>query len=199
VPVAPAPQHEHWCRECWHEGIMVPVATDPIRPWQRPWHLCEAHSTKERRRRSHARSRVPCVACGTTRWVYVNGKPYKDAHRTGCALDETCWKAWQRSRKGGMSWEQFARMRAKREHAYRVLMSLDCEWASGDISPAWQRYLQRAIGRNHNDDVRLVLKAHSGTVVPLGWPVAVLAPSHNGSARAASFVCPHAQTLIHST
>ena len=177
-------QREHpiarLCRECWQDGLIVLAVDDPIRPWQPCWRLCEDHSTKERRARTHLRSNVPCVACG-----------YRFDRRKGGALDEACYQEWRRARKQGLDWPEFTQMRESRARAGRVLMSLGCEWTSGDISPAWYLYLQRAIGRNHKKGVSLVLEGQSGTVVPLGRPVAASASSSNGSARVASFVFPH--------
>jgi hypothetical protein len=167
------------CRDCQSDGLVVVDADDPIRPWQQSWRLCEKHSAAERRHSTRPRSHAPCAACG-----------YRHDRRKGGALDEACYQEWRRARKAGMGWARFAQLRATRERARRILMSLECESASGDISPAWRRYLERAIGRNHNDVVKLVLESASGTVVPLGRPITVPAPSHNGSARAASFASP---------
>ena len=178
-PVRPVAQH--WpsplCRECWRDGITTLAAPDSVRPCQRPWHLCELHSAQERRRRTLPRSHVPCAACG-----------YRFDRRKGGALDEACYQDWRRARRQGTSWTRFAQVRAARERARRVLMSLECEWASGDISPAWGKYLQRAIGRDPTKGVILILDRSNRHFRSLGSPTAVSALSHNGSVHAASFV-----------
>jgi hypothetical protein len=212
------------CRECWRDGITTYAVDDPVRPWQREWRLCEDHSRVERRNRRHPRSTEPCVACGYIQWRSRDGEVYRDEVRPGCALHESCWKAWTRARKQGTSWPVFAKARRIRVRARRILeevpecqeeydriakkegkraravaagdlMSLRHPDSEGEISPAWRRYLERAIGRKHTNVVKLVLESPSGTVVPFGRPIAVPAPSHNGSARAASFVSLHPQPL----
>jgi hypothetical protein len=205
------------CRECWRDGITTYAVADPVRPWQREWRLCEDHSRAERRDRRHPRSTEPCAACGYIQWRHRDGTVYLEEVRPGCAIHEACWKAWTRERKRGTSWPVFAKARRIRVRARRILeevlecreeydriakkerkrasaaaagdlMSLRHADPVGEISAAWRHYLERAIGRKHTNVVKLVLESRNGTVVPFGRPIAVPAPSHNGDARAASFV-----------
>jgi hypothetical protein len=205
------------CRECWRDGITTYAVADPVRPWQREWRLCEDHSRAERRDRRHPRSTAPCAACGYIQWRHRDGTVYLEEVRPGCAIHEACWKAWTRERKQGTSWPVFAKARRIRVRARRILeevlecreeydriakkerkrasavaagdlMSLRHADPVGEISAAWRHYLERAIGRKHTNVVKLVLESRNGTVVPFGRPIAVPAPSHNGDARAASFV-----------
>jgi hypothetical protein len=211
------------CRECWREGITTYAVADPVRPWQREWRLCEDHSRAERRDRRHPRSTTPCAACGYIQWRHHDGTVYLEEVRPGCVIHEACWKAWTRERKQGTSWPVFAKARRIRVRARRILeevlecqeeydriakkerrragasaagdlMSLRHADPVGEISPAWRHYLERAIGRKHTNVVKLVLESRNGTVVPFGRPIAVPAPSHNGSARAASFVISSSST-----
>lgn len=147
-----------YCRECWRDGITTPAPVDPVRPWERPWRLCAAHATKERRARNHPRSNVPCVAC---KWRYDR--------RKGGAFDEACWKAWQRERSKGMGWDKFAAIRLKKERSHICELSLACaEQINASTCDDWRGHWNEKRKSNRLNNKGIARNEHSPFNDPKG-------------------------------
>lgn len=138
-PELTKPVEPRLCLHCARGGFTKLAVENPTRPWEDAWRLCGTHAAEERNRRSNARSRTVCAACG-----------WRTDLRPGQALDEACHKAWQRARRKGETWNAFAARRRAWARAAKVAMSLDCaDQKCSSTSDDWRaHWTPRANGTN---------------------------------------------------